>query len=125
MSRKSIELIYNTTTGKMERYDPTYDITIHCKTSEEKERVEKILASVRWIPVSEKLPEEYGEYLATYKTVDGRKFMDILEYEPSYEFDYENHRFKGEWLFANDDSRFTDGEVIAWKFLPDLYEAKE
>lgn len=51
-----------------------------------------------WIPVTERLPEEYCECLVTYRTVDMQEFMDILEYEPSYEFDYEKGRFKGEWL---------------------------
>ena len=75
-----------------------------------------------WIPVTERLPEEYCECLATYRTVDMQEFMDILEYEPSYEFDYEKGRFKGEWLFATDDERFTDGEVIAWMPLPEPYK---
>ena len=75
-----------------------------------------------WIPVTERLPEEYCECLVTYRTVDMQEFMDILEYEPSYEFDYEKGRFKGEWLFATDDERFTDGEVIAWMPLPEHYK---
>ena len=75
-----------------------------------------------WIPVTERLPEEYCECLVTYRTVDTQEFMDILEYEPSYEFDYEKGRFKGEWLFATDDERFTDGEVIAWMPLPESFK---
>ena len=72
-----------------------------------------------WISVTERLPEEYCECLVTYRTVDMQKFMGILEYEPSYKFDYEKERFNGEWLFATDDERFTDGEVIAWMPLPE------
>ena len=80
------------------------------------------LSEPHWIPVTERLPEEYCECLVTYRTVDMQEFMDILEYEPSYEFDYEKGRFKGEWLFAADDERFTDGEVLAWMPLPEPYK---
>ena len=75
-----------------------------------------------WIPCKERLPEEYCECLVTYRTVDMQEFMEILEYEPSYEFDHENGRFKGEWLFPTDDERFTDSEVIAWQPLPEPYK---
>ena len=75
-----------------------------------------------WIPVTERLPEEYCECLVTYRTVDMQEFMEILEYEPSYEFDHEKGRFKGEWLFPTDDERFTGAEVIAWQPLPEPYK---
>lgn len=38
-------------------YDDTYDITIHCETKEEQEKVIERL-SADWIPVSERLPEK-------------------------------------------------------------------
>ena len=75
----------------------------------------------RWIPCSERLPEEYGEYLVTYKSDGDQKFMDIVEYEPSFEFDHEKNRFKGNWLFA-DDCRSVNPEVLAWMPLPEIYQ---
>ena len=32
----------------------------------------------RWIPCSERLPEEYGEYLVAYKSDGKQIFMDIV-----------------------------------------------
>ena len=75
----------------------------------------------RWIPVTERLPEEYGEYLVTYKSDGEQIFMDIIEYETSFEYDYEKNRFKGNWLFA-DDCRSRDPEVLAWMPLPEIYQ---
>lgn len=43
--------------GKAKIYDDTFDITIHCENEEEQNKVLEIL-NRRWIPVSEKLPEE-------------------------------------------------------------------
>lgn len=43
--------------GKASLYDDTYDITIHCESKEEQEKVEKVLQNTpRWIPCSERLP---------------------------------------------------------------------
>jgi hypothetical protein len=77
-----------------------------------------------WIPCSERLPEEYGEYLVTYKSDGKQIFMDIIEYEMSYEFDHEKNRFKGIWLFA-DDWQALDSEVIAWMPLPEPYKGEQ
>ena len=74
-----------------------------------------------WIPCSERLPEEYCECLVTYKSDGDQMFMDIVEYEPSFEFDHEKNRFKGNWLFA-DDCRSVNPKVIAWMPLPEYYQ---
>lgn len=76
------------------------------------------LEKQRWIPVAERLPEEYGEYLVTYKSDGEQIFMDIVEYETSFEYDHEKNRFKGNWLFA-DDWQAVNSEVIAWMPLPE------
>ena len=78
----------------------------------------------RWIPVSERLPEDYGEFLVTYKSDGEQIFMDIIEYETSFEYDYEKNRFKGVWIFA-DDWQAVNSEVIAWMPLPELYQGGE
>lgn len=111
---KKMQLIYNSTTGKMEKYDPTYDITIHCRTSEEKERVEKILASVRWIPVEERLPKEgvnpvtqdFYEYQCTYH--DGGDVYDVR----SYKFG-RGHFWNGPGI--------VDQYITAWRENPAAY----
>jgi hypothetical protein len=79
------------------------------------------LEKQRWIPVAERLPEEYGEYLVTYKSDGEQIFMDIVEYETSFEYDHEKNRFKGNWLFA-DDCRSVNPEVLTWMPLPELYQ---
>lgn len=84
----------------------------------------EVLERQRWIPVEERLPEEYCECLVTYKSDGDQMFMDIVEYEPSFEFDHEKNRFKGNWLFA-DDCRSVNPEVLAWMPLPEYYQEGE
>ena len=115
----SYESIDSCDTGRHEHYYGTGIIAVR---KEDIDAMPTIQPEPYWIPVTERLPEEYCECLVTYRTVDTQEFMDILEYEPSYEFDYEKGRFKGEWLFATDDERFTDGEVIAWMPLPESFK---
>ena len=68
-----------------------------------KEAVKNIEIEPKWIPVSERLPEEDGRYLCTYED-------DI--YENCVDFgSYEN----GEW--------YVD-KVIAWMPLPEPYKAE-
>ena len=50
--------------------------------------------------------------------------MDIIEYETSFEYDYEKNGFKGVWLFA-DDWQAVNSEVIAWMPLPEPYQEGE
>ena len=88
----------------------------------ENKRLKELLEKFQWVPCNKRLPEEYCECLVTYRTVDMQEFMEILEFEPSYEFDYEKVRFKGEWLFPTDDERFTGCEVVAWQPLPEPYK---
>ena len=88
----------------------------------ENKRLKELLEKFQWFPCNKRLPEEYCECLVTYRTVDMQEFVEILEYEPSYEFDYEKGRFKGEWLFPTDDERFTGCEVVAWQPLPEPYK---
>ena len=78
----------------------------------------------KWIPVSERLPEEYGEYLITWKTSDVSDllFISVCEYETSYEYDAEKHRFKGEWIVDDYMLAHSDYEVIAWMPLPEPYK---
>lgn len=61
-----------------------------------------------WIPVSERLPEVDGEYLATiYDMDEGYKYTDIAELE------------NGIWNYKN------YIKVLAWMPLPEPYEPQE
>ena len=79
----------------------------------------------RWIPVSERLPEEYGEYLITWTTSSSKKpFIAICECENTTVYDHEHIRFKVEWLFDDYIKAYPDVEVRAWMPLPKPYKAE-
>lgn len=84
----------------------------------------------KWIPVSERLPEKYGEYMITWTTsysmVGGHHglFLGIAEYEILGEYDHENNRFKGEWLLEDYVKTYPDVKVIAWMPLPEPYKVE-
>jgi hypothetical protein len=61
----------------------------------------------RWIPTSERLPEEDGEYYATvYDTDENYKYMDIAELED------------GIWQYKD------YVKVLAWMPLPEPYKVE-
>jgi hypothetical protein len=69
----------------------------------------KALESQRWIPVSERLPEENGIYLATYDGEicgENEPFTGLAEYE------------NGKWVDDEEDYQC----VIAWMPLPEPYK---
>lgn len=79
-----------------------------------------------WIPCSERLPEEYGEYRITWTTSASKKpFIGDAEYEISGEWDSEHDRFKGEWLLADYISTYPDVKVTAWKPMEEPYQSEE
>lgn len=90
--------------GLFEEYDDKYDVTIHCETEEEQEDVLRRL-SMRWIPVTEKLPEENGDYLVTFK-LSFMNFIEICTFN------------KAAWDKGGYD------EVIAWMPLPPSYQGE-
>lgn len=76
----------------------------------------------KWIPVSERLPEEYGEYRITWATSYSKKrFVGDAEYEVTGEWDAEHDRFKGEWLLDDYIKNYPDVNVLAWKPLEEPY----
>jgi hypothetical protein len=89
-------------------YDDTYDITIHCETKEEQEKVIERL-SADWIPVSERLPEKHKDVIATVK-YSGFCGMYGRWLKTAFIDDY------GEW-----NGECIGGEVIAWMYLPKPY----
>ena len=81
----------------------------------------------KWIPVEERLPEEYGEYLITWTCLQCKgSFIAICEVDITDEYDHEHGRFKVEWLLDTYIKEvFTDVEVIAWMPLPEPYDPKQ
>ena len=78
-----------------------------------------------WIPVSERLPDEYGEYLITWTTSQSKRpFIGISEGEVTSEYDHEHNRFKVEWLLEDYVKNYPDVKVIAWMPLPEPYKAE-
>ena len=79
-----------------------------------------------WIPCSERLPEEYGEYRITWITSASRKrFIGDSEFEVTSVWDNEHDRFKGEWLLDDYIKNYPDVKVLAWKPLEEPWRGEE
>ena len=87
----------------------------------------KALEAQRWIPCSERLPEEYGEYRITWITsyAPSKRFIGDSEYEITSVWDEERKEFKGEWLLDEYIRHYPDVKVIAWKPLEEPYREGE
>ena len=73
-----------------------------------KEWIELMASGTEWIPVSERLPEEDGEYLVTVlDSYSGRPFVDI------------SHYFIGN---VNNKGFYKAYEVMAWMQLPEPHK---
>ena len=117
----SVERVYKTNplTDK-EPHPETDALTIAISALEKQEED-------RWIPVTDRLPEEYGEYRITWKTSSnpGKRFIGDAEYEPGFEWDDAHDRFKGEWLLEDYIKIYPNVEVIAWKPIGEPYTEEE
>ena len=67
-----------------------------------------------WIPCSERLSEEYGDYLVWWTDITRKQYYEIVEYEP-------NNGWIGEIPQA------VEGiySVIAWQPLPEPYKERD
>ena len=67
-----------------------------------------------WIPCSDGLPEEYGDYLVWWTDITRKQYYEIVEYEP-------NNGWIGEIPQA------VEGiySVIAWQPLPEPFKERD
>ena len=114
--------------GTFSAYDDTYDVVIHCETEEEQKKVIEHLKSTNWIPVSERLPEEYDSIFAKFKGTDNWK-RGMFEKTSKYViatvvFDdgtvlvEQAHTTDGIW---RTDKKVLGGTVVAWMDYPKPY----
>lgn len=84
----------------------------------------------RWIPVTERLPEEDGEYLVVNRTIKGKPcvygidtFANDLYQVDKYEFSDKKGQ-KG-WAYFHDEYGYIEDQtVVAWMPLPDAYKGE-
>lgn len=114
--------------GAFNAYDDSYDVVIHCETEEEQKKVIERLKAKNWIPVSERLPEEYDSIFAKFKGTDNWKrgmFEKTSEYViATVVFDdgavlvEQAHTTDGIW---RTDNEVLGGTVVAWMDYPEPY----
>ena len=67
-----------------------------------------------WIPCSERLPEEYGEYLVWWTDITRGQYYEIVQYEPDNGWIGEiPQAFEGKY------------SVIAWQPLPEPFKERD
>ena len=103
--------------GTFSVYDDTYDVVIHCETEEEQKKVIERL-STDWIPVAERLPEEDGRYLVTFKygikvcmVGYGYCKRTVLGYPIGHG-----------WYSLEEAQYYAEDSIIAWMPLPEPYK---
>ncbi len=80
----------------------------------------------KWTPVSEGLPEEYGEYYITWTTSSfDHPLIAICEGEVTSEWDDERNRWKFKWLLEDYIKAYPDVKVTAWMPLIEAYKESE
>lgn len=115
--------------GTFSAYDDSYDVVIHCETEEEQKKVIERLKAKNWIPVSERLPEEYDSIFAKFKGTDNWK-RGMFEKTSKYViatvvFDEgavlveQAHTTDGIW---RTDNEVFGGTVVAWMEYPEPYK---
>ena len=73
------------------------------------------LEQTKWIPCSERQPQENGNYLAFYRTSDGTASLEFMMVD--------HCNAGGGWLHEKN-GRKAYKKVIAWMPLPEPYKAE-
>lgn len=94
--------------GVARLYNDEYDITIHCESKEEQDRVWNMLTR-RWIPCEKRPPDVGRRVLCQCRA----GIMDILQREQN-----------GSWV-ADVGTHYCSGFVIAWMELPMQYTGED
>ena len=102
---EELKLVQNDN-GEWELYKDTYDITIHCESEEEQEKVLNMLKGIQWIPTTERLPENGMDVIACFSNGT----MTEL-------------RYTGNGIFSGIYNHTTK-VVIAWMPLPEPYKGE-
>lgn len=80
-----------------------------------------------WIPVTERLPKEDGEYLVTY-SVYGTRLMRVLSYSNNLykidKYDFSRSDKKGFYNFDSEYGYSKRNDVIAWQPLPSVWKGE-
>ena len=84
-----------------------------------KEALEE-LEKHRWIPCSERLPNEFGEYLVTVR----EKYPFEDDYDYQIDLATNQGDYIGQWDTKIDWDEGQEVEVIAWMPLPEPYNAE-
>lgn len=67
-----------------------------------------------WVPATERLPKEYGDYLVTWQDkLTNRIYLEIVECDPD-----------DEDIWIGDIPQSNGYKVLAWMPLPKLYQSK-
>lgn len=111
-----MELIQNED-GTFSTYNDAYDIVVHCEAEEEQKKVIERL-STDWIPVAERLPEEDGRYLVTFKY--GIKVC-MVGYG-SCKRTVLGYPIEHGWYSLEEAQYYADDSIIAWMPLPKPYK---
>ena len=105
--------------------DSDYELGQRNQYDSDKLHLELVPSAQQWIPCSERLPEEYGEYYITWMTSSSKRpFVAICEGEVTGEYDHKHNRFKFEWLLEDYIKACPNVEVIAWMPLPEPYKGE-
>lgn len=105
--------------GVVEVYDDTYDVTIHCESEEEQERVVGILERYQgWIPVedTEHTPEDESYVLVSFSNFS---LPDIARYEENDE--------GGTYYPGDDEKSYLNYRLFvnAWMPLPKSHRTED
>lgn len=83
----------------------------------------------KWIPVSERLPEEKGTYLVTQKaTFTDYVYISVAGYALNLhdvdEYDFEGKKRAGWYEYDSEYGYYEIDNVVAWMSLPEPYKAE-